>query len=99
MIIRVFKTEFREESVESCVRRMQEHSLPLVKKQPGLVACHAGKPMPGGSEFVMVTVWRDLAALRSFAGSDWDTPVIPDDLAESVVSHRVAHYEAFDEKS
>ena len=97
MIIRVFKTEFRGESVEQCVRHMQEHSIPLVKKQPGLVACYTGRPMePGGREFVMVTIWADLAALQRFTGERWDTPVIPPDLAHLVESHRVQHYDSFD---
>lgn len=64
----------------------------LVKAQPGMVGFYSGRPMGAASdEFVMVTVWDNLASLQAFAGTDWNRSVIPEPerplLAESSVQH------------
>ena len=44
----------------------------------------------------MVSVWRDLGAVRTYAGKDWATPVLypgEEDILDEVHVH---HYELFD---
>ncbi len=46
-------------------------------------------------EFVVVTLWRSLDAVRSFAGADHETAVVPPAARRSLerFDETVAHYE------
>jgi heme-degrading monooxygenase HmoA len=92
MIIRVFRAWARSDKVDAFARFFKEEALPLVRAQDGLVRVEVGLPMPpNADEFLMVTVWRDLDALRGFAGADWHTArLLPEErplLRETVVHH------------
>ena len=59
-----------------------------------------GEPMTASSrEFVMVTLWRDVEALREFAGDSWATPIVAADEVPLVEEMFVHHYERFDRVS
>jgi heme-degrading monooxygenase HmoA len=45
-------------------------------------------------EFVYVTVWRDLAALRAFAGEDWAKAVVDPSEEHMLRETFLGHYEA-----
>jgi len=47
-------------------------------------------------EFVMVTVWKDMEALRAFAGDDWKASVIPESERPLLEVSLVHHYEVID---
>ncbi len=97
MIVRVFRARVRSgkgAEFESLVRTL---SIPLVKRQGGLVAFYSGRPTGASAdEFVMVTVWRDLASLKAFAGDDWESAVIPEDERPLLRQTFVHHYETID---
>ena len=44
----------------------------------------------------MITVWTDEESLASFAGENWNQPVIPDGMEKFVQESSVAHYESWD---
>lgn len=71
-----------------------DRALPLVRAQPGLVSVAVGRPPAAAhSEFVMITVWRDLDALKGFAGENWQEPRIEPDEADLLSGSVVHHYE------
>lgn len=45
----------------------------------------------------MVTFWRDVEALRSFAGESWDRPVVTPDEEPLVEAMCADHYLRFDQ--
>ena len=47
-------------------------------------------------DFLMVTLWRDVEALRAFAGEAWDTPVVTPDEEPLVEAMFADHYQRFD---
>ncbi len=97
MIVRVFRARVRsgkEAEFESMVRSL---SIPLVRKQTGLVAFYSGRPTGASTdEFVMVSIWRDLASLKAFAGPEWESAVIPEDERPLLRQTFVHHYEVID---
>ena len=51
--------------------------------------------MSEGEEFLVITNWESLAAIRTFAGEDVESAVVPDTVQEMMVTFErtVRHYE------
>jgi len=98
MIIRVFRATIREGRTADFKRMVEEQSIPWMEQADGMLGCFPGEPLPGSPrEFVMVSLWRDVDALREFAGSSWDTPVVTPDEAPLVEKMSAHHYTRFSE--
>ena len=97
MIIRVFRAKIKADKVPDFKRMVQEQSIPWLRSATGMLGYFAGEPIAAEEhEFVMVTLWRDLDALKEFVGENWQIPVVTADeapLVEEMVAH---HYERFD---
>jgi quinol monooxygenase YgiN len=97
MILRVFRARSRPDSAGELEIALQEHSVPLMRSTEGLLAWWVGRPLGEAGEFVVVTVWRDLATLQAFAGPEWQSEgVIPAaelPLLDSTILH---HYEVIE---
>jgi heme-degrading monooxygenase HmoA len=72
---------------------MREHSIPGVAAAQGLVSYYAGTPYGDTGEFLMVSVWQDLDAVRAFAGDDYEQPVLYGDTADLIDELWLHHYE------
>jgi heme-degrading monooxygenase HmoA len=97
MIIRVFSAKVHHGAQEEFEINVRALSIPLVRSQKGLVAYFSGKPMESSpDEFVMVTVWESLEALRAFAGDDWNVSVIPEPERPLLVESFVHHYQVIE---
>jgi hypothetical protein len=97
MIIRVFRARIRAGKQAEFKRLVQTQSIPWLEPQPGLVAYYAGEPLgEDAREFVMVTLWQDLASLRAFVGDDWEAPVVTEDEQPLVESMVADHYLGLD---
>jgi heme-degrading monooxygenase HmoA len=97
MIVRIFRARIREGRLAEFKRMVQEQSIPWLTSTDGMLGYHAGEPMTEGSrDFLMVTFWRDLDALRAFAGERWDTPVVTPDEEPLVEAMFADHYLGFD---
>jgi heme-degrading monooxygenase HmoA len=94
MLMRVFQFTVHD-GKEAEFRDFFEHTaLPLMQRQDGLVSITAGTPRPETpQEFCMVMLWRDLDALKAFAGDGWRDAHVHADEALLVKARRVSHYE------
>jgi heme-degrading monooxygenase HmoA len=80
---------------EEFERFLRETAMPFVSGHDGLIGQHIGRPMRSDpEEFVYVTVWRDLDALRAFAGDDWSKAVIDPSEEHMLRETFLSHYEA-----
>ena len=96
MIVRVFRARARPGREAEFEESLAQRSIPLVESQKGVRSYFAGRPAGSASdEFVMITIWEDLASLKAFAGDDWEKPVIPDGMAPLMRESFLHHYEAF----
>ena len=96
MIIRVFRAKVRPGKQREFERLVKEQSIPLVKRQRGVLAEYAGRPVGSNSnEFTFVSVWKDLEDLKAFAGKDWEKSVIPPDELPLLEETFVHHFELF----
>ena len=53
------------------------------------------RPVEGGTEFQVITVWESLTAIHAFAGPSADTAVVPEVVRRMMASYdrHVVHYE------
>lgn len=100
MIMRVYRcsvvagkeAEFREFAFKK--------SHPWLRKQPGLIAFYAGRPLPDSGERArcMVQIWESIAAIKAAVGEDWRQPrKLPDEALMFIESASVEHYDLADE--
>ncbi len=94
MIIRVFRPTIQPGKEREFEAFLRDTALPLVSQQSGLVAQHAGRPRdPSSTEYVYVTVWEDVEAIRAFAGERWQQAVITPDEQDLLRDTWIGHYE------
>lgn len=94
MIMRIFQVVIRPGKEAEFARFFHDTAIPLMKGTDGIVnvlpgAARAESPR----EFSFVMVWRDLDALKAFAGEDYDNPHIDPAEAELVESRLIRHYD------
>jgi heme-degrading monooxygenase HmoA len=95
MIIRVFRPRVQPGKQEEFERFLRETAIPFVSGHEGLVAQHVCRPTAASpDEFVYVAVWRDLEALRNFAGEDWTKAVIDPGEEHMLRETFLSHYES-----
>lgn len=100
MIVRVFRAIIREGREADFKRMVQEQSIPWLERTEGMLSYFSGEPLENASrEFVMVTLWRDLEALKGFVGKDWQTPMVTEEEAPLVEQMFAHHYMRFDKES
>lgn len=93
MILRVVRELVREEhadAYEPIVRDSVRHHL---AGRPGLIDHWVGRPVGGGREWVVASLWADLDAVRAFAGADWRRIVLNDRQRDMLEESWVHHYE------
>jgi quinol monooxygenase YgiN len=95
-VIRVFRARAKPGMVDALEQRAHDEVIPEVSAAPGLVAYYAGRPHGDSREFVMVTVWEDLDAVRAFAGEDYTRAVLYGDTPELIEEMSLEHYEALE---
>lgn len=75
---------------------VQEQSIPWLEKSDGMLGYFPGEPFGENErEFLMITLWRDLASLEAFAGTNWGEPLVTADEAPLVEAMFADHYSGF----
>jgi heme-degrading monooxygenase HmoA len=67
---------------------------------PGFVGAHLSRRLLGdGIEFLVLTRWRSMDAIRDFAGSEIDKAVVEPGAVAALIDFdsRVQHYEVIEE--
>src|SRR5215213_10803841 len=94
MIIRVFRPTIHPSKEQEFEAFLADTAVPLVSRQAGLVAQHAGRPRdPSTTEYVYISVWEDLESIRAFAGERWQEAVIAPDEEHLLKNTWIGHYE------
>jgi heme-degrading monooxygenase HmoA len=89
----VAKTAFADAYVD----HLQHDTFVSLRKLPGFIdASIHRRVVPEGVEFVVITHWDSLDAIRDFAGDDIETAVVPGAVQSMMVDYdrTVRHYEA-----
>jgi quinol monooxygenase YgiN len=93
MIIRFFRATTQDGKSDEFRSLFLETILPLIRSQEGLVSASIGLPHDESpNDFSMVMIWRDMEAVRAFAGDDWNRAVILPEEAHLLKETHVHHY-------
>ena len=91
---RIAKSERASDYVHHCARKRSSKSA-----LPGFVnASILQRSIPAGVEFLIVTHWRSVDAIRAFAGDAIDTAVVPAQVREMLIDYdrNVQHFEVIE---
>jgi heme-degrading monooxygenase HmoA len=80
---------------EAYVEHLQQETFPAIRKLPGFVSASIlRRSVPEGVEFLVVTNWLSVGAIREFAGANAETAVVPQKVQDMMVEYDriVRHY-------
>ena len=97
MIVRVFQARIHPGKEAEFQRFVLETGVPMVKAAEGCTHVTAGESRWSDQpEFVVVTHWRSVDALRAFAGPNWQKAVIEPEEEHMLVQVSCDHYEVLE---
>jgi heme-degrading monooxygenase HmoA len=96
MISRHWRGIARTEHADDYVRHLLTDTFPQLRRIPGFISASIlRRPVAAGVEFLVVTTWESIDAIRQFAGMPEDVAVVPPLVQSMMVEYElsVAHYE------
>ena len=96
MIARLWRGWTRSTEADRYDRHYRLEVLPTLRQVPGFRGARLlRRTVDEETEFVSVTFFDDLDAIRGFAGHDYETAVVAEEAREVLVrfDERVAHYQ------
>lgn len=99
MISRRWRALAKSEEADNYVRHLQNDTFPQLSQIPGFVSASIlRRPIADGVEFLIVTKWQSMDAIRQFAGESERVAVVPPAVQTMMVEYDtvVEHYEIVD---
>lgn len=94
MIIRVFRARLKPGARPAYERLCREHYIPLLRAQPGFMTARIGEERRDApQDYMLVSIWKDLASLQAFAGEHWREVFIMPGEADLLETVSVEHYD------
>src|SRR6266481_1262675 len=96
MISRNWRGIARTEEAENYVAHLKSETFPQLAEIPGFVAASIlRRATDNGVEFLIVTTWESLEAIKQFAGESAHLAVVPPAVQAMMTSYdkEVIHYE------
>lgn len=96
MISRHWRGLARPDAETAYQDHLRTETFPAIRKIDGFVdATILKRPLPNGVDFLIVTRWKSMDAIRKFAGSDPEVAVVPDKVRDMMIEYdaNVRHYE------
>lgn len=97
MIVRVFRAQLRPGNEDDFTRFVSETGVPMARAAEGCTHVTFGRSRwTEQPEFVVVTHWASVDAVRAFAGPSWQDAVIEPEEEHMLAQVHCDHYEAID---
>ena len=96
MITRMWRGWSRSDQADRYERHYRSEVVATLRQVPGFRGARLLRRTIGEeTEFVSLTLFDDLTAIRSFAGSDYETAVVAGEARKVLIrfDERVSHYE------
>lgn len=94
MIIRLFRARLKPGARAAYTRLCYETTIPMMQGQAGCQTAYVAPLLDESpDDFIVVSLWRDLASLRAFVGEAWMEAIIMPGEAELLETARVEHYD------
>jgi hypothetical protein len=96
MIVRVYRAK-AVPSRETEVANVLRETTPLIRAAKGCMKVEAGRRLVERTEeFVVVSLWRDLASIVVFGGGVVDEPFFPERMVGLITGALVEHFEGIE---
>jgi heme-degrading monooxygenase HmoA len=102
MISRHWKGVAKPEEADHYIHHLRNDTFPGLARMNGFIGASILRRSTGkGIEFLVVTTWRSIEAIRQFAGESVDVAVVPSVVQAMMVAYdrEVVHYEIVEEYS
>ncbi len=102
MISRHWRGVAKPEEADNYIHHLRNDTFPKLARIDGFVSASIlRRSTAKGAEFLIVTTWQSIEAIRQFAGDSVDTAVVPHAVQAMMVEYdrEVAHYEIVEEYS
>ena len=96
MIARHWRGLARADRADAYVAHLRQETFPAIRSLPGFKSASIlRRNVPDGVEFLIVTTWESLEAIRAFAGANIDAAVVPEAAQEMMLDYDriVRHYQ------
>lgn len=94
MIIRVARAKISEGRLEEFRKHIARVWIPQARSQEGVIGFYPGMNY-AFQEFVMVSLWDDVASLEAVFGQHWDKVLTDMEELPLIEEVHVRHYEVF----
>jgi heme-degrading monooxygenase HmoA len=102
MIIREWRGRVREARSDAYPWHFRDAVARELQRVPGFLGAHLGRRHERGEiEFLVLTCWQSMDAIRAFAGATVDEAVVKPDAVAALdrFDDKVRHYEVIEEVS
>ena len=96
MISRQWRGLAKADRADAYVEHLHTETFPAIRRLPGFMSASIlRRTVAGGVEFLIVTQWSSLEAVRAFAGATIEQAVVPPKVREMMIDfdELVRHYE------
>lgn len=96
MILRQWRCLARREQAPNYIEHLRRETFPALRQLAGFVdASILSRQLQAGVEFLILTRWESLAAIRRFAGADTEAAVVPARVAAMMLDYerRACHFD------
>jgi heme-degrading monooxygenase HmoA len=100
MISRHWKGIARPGEADKYIEHLRTDTFPKLSGIDGFISASILKRAVGqGTEFLIITVWESIEAIKRFAGSTADIAVVPDVVQAMMIEYErtVSHYEVVEQ--
>ena len=93
-ILRVFDVRAKPGKAELLKQKLSDTSVSVVKGKPGnLGYFFGGNISSDGNDLVFISVWENLASIKSNFGEEWEKSYLPEGYEEIIESCSIKHIE------
>jgi heme-degrading monooxygenase HmoA len=99
MIIREWRGRALTSNTEAYPKHFRDRVLPELRQLPGFIGAHLSQRSLGERiEFMVLTRWKDLEAIRAFAGGEIDSAVVEPGAVAALIDFdaTVQHYDVIE---
>jgi heme-degrading monooxygenase HmoA len=96
MIVRHWSGIVKRTRAEDYLAHLRAETFPHLRTIPGFLGARIlRRELDAGTEYLVITRWASMEAVRRFAGADPDAAVVPPQVQAMMVAYddRVRHYE------
>ena len=96
-LLRIFEVQTKPGCADELLKNFATTSADVVRDKPGNNGYFFGRCVQGGDDVVMfVSVWRNLDAVKSRFGDDWQASYMPEGYDELIDECSVRHIDMSD---